>query len=340
MSEQIQINTPLGSISLKVVSESSFSISLHSATVLSLSPSETATSTAWPSRGGRSSNKPLLHRLMSADDKSSPRIRSNQLSGWLNPKGETERVTQRETEREKEKNLPFSSAVLSGCHRSTGHDSSSWLPALVSHPSLLFPSFSPGDEKALSSLWAFYPQTNIISKATVHQYPTPVKQLKTYNLLLLMNWFCGLLILQKHTAPTMSWGLMRSQRFWVNKKGPTVIKRETTIVIPLSQSPKDLKSSCSLTKGYTVKSLSTAQTIIRLVWLVLTLHINKCSHMQEMMTQNLCDSNAGLEAAVVWVLSCITKLTCLQTDARCCTCYWENTWREELTNSCPQNESK
>lgn len=72
-----------------------------------------------------------------------PRNGSNQLSAWLNPKGETEGVTQQERERgrgrqRRGKKSLFSSLLLSGCHRSTGHDSSSWLPALVSPP--LFPS--------------------------------------------------------------------------------------------------------------------------------------------------------------------------------------------------------
>lgn len=37
--------------------------------------------------------------------------------------------------------LLFSSLLLSGCHQSTRHDSSSWLPALVPHLSPLLPSY-------------------------------------------------------------------------------------------------------------------------------------------------------------------------------------------------------
>lgn len=48
-------------------------------------------------------------------------------------------VWYRETDRERKK-LLLLSLLLSGCHQSTGHDSSSWLPALVSHLSPLLPS--------------------------------------------------------------------------------------------------------------------------------------------------------------------------------------------------------
>lgn len=62
-----------------------------------------------------SSNKPLSHRLMPGDDKSPPRIGSDQLSAWLNPKGETERVTQCDMERQTgkgKKTPPFISPPL------------------------------------------------------------------------------------------------------------------------------------------------------------------------------------------------------------------------------------
>lgn len=98
-----------------------------------------------------SSNKPLSHRLMPGDDKSPPRIGSDQLSAWLNPKGETERVPQCDVERQtgKGKNSSFylssSQAAISLQDMTARLD---FLPSCLIFLLSFNPlSFSPSDEK-------------------------------------------------------------------------------------------------------------------------------------------------------------------------------------------------
>lgn len=148
---------------------------------LSVSP-QTAGSIHLASQQGwsLSSNKPLSHRLMPADDNSPspPSNGSDQLSAWLNPKGETERVTQQESERGKEgqrrkKNSFFSFITpFLGSHPSTGHDS----PVLTSLPlSLIFLlslhlcSFSGSDEKMFATLFVSLTPQSTATKLQIHR---------------------------------------------------------------------------------------------------------------------------------------------------------------------------
>lgn len=87
---------------------------------------------------------------MPGDDKSPPRIGSDQLSAWLNPKGETERVTQCDIERQtgKGKNsfyLSSSQAAISLQDMTARLD---FLPLFLIFLLSFHPlSFSPSDEK-------------------------------------------------------------------------------------------------------------------------------------------------------------------------------------------------
>lgn len=88
---------------------------------------------------------------MPGDDKSPPRIGSDQLSAWLNPKGETERVTQCDIERQtgKGKNSSFylssSQAAISLQDMTARLD---FLPLFLIFLLSFYPlSFSPSDEK-------------------------------------------------------------------------------------------------------------------------------------------------------------------------------------------------